>query len=162
MAFSKPIPKLDGFDKNRFWANVRIGEEGECWEWADRVNTRGYGRFWLNGKEYYAHRVAYFLTCGSIPSGKSVLHTCDNTSCAKPGHLYAGTQLDNMRDKNSKGRGNYARGARNGHSVLTEKDVLEIRKRCASGETRRDVAKDYGISGPHVSNLVNKKSWAHV
>lgn len=158
MTTVKAIPELSEFDRNRFWANVRFGEVDECWEWADRVNVRGYGRFWLDGKEYYAHRVAYFLEFGPIPNGKGVLHSCDNTSCENPHHLFSGTQKENMHDMISKGRASFPPGS----GVLTKEDVLKIRERCFYGEAQVSVAKDFGIRQPTVSDIILRKAWAHV
>lgn len=155
----KTIPELSEFDKNRFWANVRVGEVDECWEWGDRTNVRGYGRFWLNGKEYYAHRIAYFLTQGFIPGGKGVLHSCDNTSCENPNHLFSGTQKENMYDMIRKGRASFPPGYR---KAVTEEDVFKIRERCFLGEVQTKVARDYGVSQQYVSDIVNKKAWAYV
>ena len=56
-----------------------------------------------------------------------VMHTCDNKLCIEPTHLVLGTQLDNMRDKVNKNR--QAKGESVGTSILTEKDVLEIREK---------------------------------
>ena len=30
-----------------------------CWKWIGGTNPKGYGRFWLNGKTEYPHRVLY-------------------------------------------------------------------------------------------------------
>lgn len=85
------------------------GDEHECWEWqggCDRVRdlTRGYGRFWLNGRMESAHRVAYEEFIGPVPEGQFVLHDCDNPPCVNPVHLYAGTNSDNQADRVRRGR----------------------------------------------------------
>jgi hypothetical protein len=33
-----------------------------------------------------------------------VLHTCDEALCCNPNHLYLGTQLDNIKDRDTRGR----------------------------------------------------------
>lgn len=73
-----------------------------CWEWLGNKDRTGYGRFGRGGRA--AHRFAYRLWNGPIPDGLSVLHRCDNPGCVKPGHLWLGTQSDNLRDMASKGR----------------------------------------------------------
>ena len=44
--------------------------------------------------------------------GLNVLHVCDNALCCNPNHLYLGTQIDNIKDRDMKGR------QRNKSSVL--------------------------------------------
>jgi hypothetical protein len=56
------------------------------------------------GSVWKAHRVAWTLANGPIPAGMHVLHTCDNPPCCNPGHLWLGTQADNMADMARKGR----------------------------------------------------------
>ena len=67
-------------------------------------NTDGYGCMHRKGKTFSAHRFVWQQTKGPIPSGMSVLHTCDVRHCVNPNHLFLGTQSDNMADMHRKGR----------------------------------------------------------
>jgi len=51
-----------------------------------------------------AHVVAFLLSDGRLEHGQQVLHRCDVKLCVRPGHLFAGTQADNVRDMIAKGR----------------------------------------------------------
>lgn len=77
-----------------------------CWEWIGAIATHGYGYFGANGKSIRAHRASYQIYKGKIGDGLYVLHSCDNPSCVNPDHLWLGTQKDNIRDRNIKGRHN--------------------------------------------------------
>ena len=47
-----------------------------------------------------------------------------------------------------------------GTAVLTPQNAIEIRELYAKGgRTMLDIAITYGISVPHVSNIVNRKMW---
>jgi hypothetical protein len=53
----------------------------------------------------YAYKWSYQFHKGEeVPSGKVVMHKCDNKICVNPEHLELGTQLDNIADMVAKGR----------------------------------------------------------
>lgn len=64
----------------------------------------GYGMIDVAGKTYQAHRVAWQMEHGPIPSGAYVCHRCDTPACVNVAHLFLGTQRDNVRDAWRKGR----------------------------------------------------------
>lgn len=130
-----------------------------CWEWTGRRDRQGYGRLRMNGKECLAHRVAWELTRGPIPEGMKVCHSCDNPPCIRPDHLWLGTQRDNVLDMEHKGRAVHVRGQHQGSAKLTEKQVLRIRIRCANGEGRRKLAREYGVSHTNVELIVCGRAW---
>jgi hypothetical protein len=105
-----------------------------CWLWSGTRTPSGYGQLLVGGergKTQRAHRVAFETAYGPIPDGLLVLHTCDNRACVRNddvgwyevngillprrGHLFLGTQQDNMNDKVAKGR--QAIGDRNGKRI---------------------------------------------
>lgn len=141
----------------RFAALVSPDANG-CWNWVGPRDKDGYGIF----DRTRAHRFAWAYFNGPIPDGLFVLHQCDNPSCASPHHLKVGTQLDNMREKMSRGRHVTRRGEDAGNAKLSTVQVLEIRKRYANGESQRSLGKTYGTSQGRISLIVNRKSWTHV
>lgn len=156
--------------------NAKHQPNGDCWQWTDSVNIKGYGRFSYNGKAERAHRVSWLLHLGAIPAGMLVCHRCDNPGCVNPDHLFLGTPLNNMRDMDRKGRrvnaptrgaDHYAvqdphrvvRGERSGAAKLTAQDVLVIR---ASSEKQCDLAERFGVTQAAVSSIRCRRTWAHV
>ena len=166
----------------RFWRRVSkegpvlIAELGECWEWLGGL-CDGYGQFTVNGRNGRAHRFIYQETNGPIPEGLLVCHKCDNRKCVRPSHLFLGTVLDNTRDMQAKGRGNYAvgekhglkkhpersaKGERHGMSKLEVQDVLRLRSLHAQGWTPAQLSKLFGISWTQASRIALKERWRHV
>ena len=117
----------------------RVTERG-CWEWTGARHTFGYGLITVGNKSLSVHRVAYAELVGPIPQGHSVLHRCDNPPCFNPEHLFTGTQRDNMRDRNAKGRdNNFWRSCthcRNGHEFTAANTRRDFRgfRRCRACE----------------------------
>ncbi len=99
----------DGLRKSpaqRFWAKVNTGQPKECWLWTGSKTKTGVGNFYGDGihRTVAAHRFAFQIKHGPIPSGAFVCHTCDNPSCCNPSHLFLGDAADNAHDMISKGR----------------------------------------------------------
>jgi hypothetical protein len=94
-------------DLTRFWSRVdKSNGLDACWMWTAGLHNRGYGRIRWNGMPECAHRIVWMLINGAIPNELEVLHRCDNPPCCNPGHLFLGTQADNMHDRDAKGRQN--------------------------------------------------------
>ena len=93
----------------KFWARVDVCEGVGCWEWKGSRSKAGYGYFHLHTgrKRVLAHRFAYELEHGPLLERQHALHHCDNPPCVRvgDGHVFAGTHLDNMHDRDAKGRG---------------------------------------------------------
>jgi len=81
--------------ENRFWPKVK--KTKRCWIWTGTRFPNGYGCFKINKKSVGAHRVAYELQKGPIPSGLTIDHLCCNKLCVNPNHLEAVTLGENRR-----------------------------------------------------------------
>lgn len=81
--------------ETRFWSQVR--KTDGCWEWTGRLNTNGYGQTRVGDRRPHAHRVAYELVVGPIPTGLQLDHLCRNRACVRPDHLEPVTQTENVR-----------------------------------------------------------------
>lgn len=166
----KGLPLAD-----RFWSKVdKSGGPDACWPWLRRLTPKGYGQFQLDvRKSVRAHRLAWELDRRVAPPPHlAVCHDCDNPKCCNPNHLWLGTQLQNIEDRDAKGRtargdrvgdsDRRARGTANAKSKLTEGCVRQIRARSSDGATHAELAREYGVSENSIRKVVNRRSWSHV
>lgn len=146
-----------------------IGERTErapngCLLWT-RSLCKGYGQMWVEGKRYYAHRLAWFAHTGELlEPATQILHDCDNPPCCEPSHLFTGTPATNMADMRAKERHRHgvAAGSANTNAKLTEDDVREIRRRKATGEIAKSIARDFAVRPNTVHRICRREAWAHV
>lgn len=153
-------------EQQRFHSRINYtNNPDECWEWTGN-KKRKYGSLWIGrkknskGKNTLTHRIAWELANGDIPDGMKVLHKCDNPPCCNPKHLFIGTQLDNIKDRDEKGRQVAPKGEENGNCKLSDDQVAEIRRRYQYGSRINGtvaLAKEFGASQPQISNIVLNK-----
>jgi len=149
--------------EERVWEKVDIPHGGfGCWEWDASRTSQGYGRFSLDKKMVLVHRLIYEMVNGPIPDGLCVCHHCDNPPCVNPSHLFIGTNADNVRDRDEKGRTSSRKGSDNTQAKLTEGNVKDIRTRLTEGETTASVARMFGVSQRNIRKIGNHKVWTHV
>jgi hypothetical protein len=81
-------------DIERFWS--KVDKAGDCWQWKAFIHPEtGYGFFYYRQRTGGAHRFAFEVTNGTIPSGMQIDHICHNRSCVNPEHLRLATQKQN-------------------------------------------------------------------
>lgn len=77
--------------------NRRYNNKG-CWLWSGFIANNGYGRVKNNNEDIHIHTLSAKLY-NIFEEGLQTLHRCNIRRCFNPGHLYAGTQKDNVRDQ---------------------------------------------------------------
>lgn len=167
----KPLGTLFENMVKRFWKNVNVEGKipdnkklGRCWDWEGTTRNGGYGRLSNNRKPIAAHRVSWIIHNGD-PGNLCVLHKCDNPSCVNPNHLFLGTHGDNNADRTRKGRSARNLGESNGRAVLTEIEVISIRKRYKRGckvNGKAALIREFGVSSSCIERIINLESWTHV
>lgn len=149
--------------EEKFWSNIYIGNEDECWEWKSLSGTSRYVYTKFNGQDCGGHRLAYEIIYGGIPKGLYVCHTCDNPPCCNPNHLFLGTHQDNVDDRERKGRNRlpYSKGEDHGMHKLTVEDVKEIRRLYySSNHTYRSLAEIYNVSFGNIRKIIKGQTWS--
>lgn len=144
---------------SRFAAKWIAEPNSGCWIWTAAGNENGYGHIGFRRRVEKAHRAAWLLFHGPIPDGMDVLHRCDTPPCVNPDHLFLGSNVDNVRDKVSKGRQAGAPGGRNGRAKLTDELVATLRARVRAGETASSVGRSLGVSVSTACRIVRGELW---
>ena len=127
----------------------------------------GYARKQWRGKARIHHRLVYAQYHGldyegPEMAGLDVMHECDNPPCINIDHLRLDTRQANMDDKVAKSRLVPSPGSRNGAAVLWEGAVDLMRVKRRQGVSLKELAEEFAVSEPTVSNICTRKTWGHV
>jgi len=160
-----PVRFLESDYFLKFIKKIVVKEKNECWPWIgaitfDRANKpRPYVK--LNNISYYAARVMYFIIHKKDPKELLVCHSCDNEYCMNTHHLFLGTHQDNKNDSVFKERHAYGEKC---SRVFNEEDIFEIRKLYFNSIniTYREIANKYNVTVACISDIINRKRWAHI
>lgn len=132
----------------RFQYQYIVTEKG-CWEYSGQRREDGYGRIQIKRKNWGTHKLSWVLVNGEIPEGLCVLHDCDNPPCINPKHLFLGTQFENIKFRDSKGRNK---------GLLTKEQILKVKERNSLGLlTQADLAVEFGVSIQTIQRAIYKE-----
>jgi len=152
----------------RLWSWIDVRDPAECWPWLMKSQVDGYGVLALSKsrKTILAHRAVWEDVHGPIPHsddyhGTVVLHQCDNPKCCNPWHLRLGSQAENVKDMDVKGRRKSLNlhGESHGRSIMTEAGVREIRSGALTDE---QAAEKYGMDASSIKQIRLGRIWKHV
>lgn len=159
-------PKRQKDELVRFWERVDKKNVNDCWIWKAGKDIVGYGNFQLDDKSVVkAHRYSFLITNGYLDNNKFICHSCDNPSCVNPKHLWEGTAADNNADCRNKNRAvppPDQKGENHSQHILTEHQVLDIRKKFENGIKQAELMRMYGISRNAIHKICQRKTWKHI
>lgn len=204
---------------DRLWKKIdkngplpeRHPEYGPCWLWTGGQTSNGYGSNGMMDEgvkvSYLVHRKSWELVTDTVLTTDDVIgHTCDIRLCVRNdtegvyevrgvllprrGHLFLGTDADNMQDAKQKGRlfnlGAWvsehpeeareatlrwrreqpevvARGEAAGMSKLTEDEVRYILRALRDKtESGAGLARRFNVHPQNITFIRQRKTWKHV
>lgn len=172
--------RLMGEWGERFWAKIRVDPLTGCWVWV-AAQTRGYGRFRLNGKNRKVSRITFETWWGvTLPRWLHVCHDCpggDNPACCNPAHFFVSDMAGHAQDTKSKGQLRPPRGERSGSRTkpesrprgskhwcarINEWQAVGIMARWLQGTPISRIAIEFGLSDSQVGGIVNGREWKHL
>lgn len=132
--------------------------------------STGYGLFCKK----LVHRRAWFLAAGEWPpDDMDVLHTCDDPPCVRNdeqgtyqvedrllprwGHLFLGTNADNIADRVAKKRGQ--RGERSPLAKLTNQQAAALRSEYIYGHGFKALATKYGVAPMTAYHIISGRTY---
>lgn len=132
-----------------------------------RVDHHGYKRVTLHETKTAESVQVHTLVCraflGTRPPGMVCRHMDGNSLNNKASNLMYGTPKQNFDDSVRHGTSiSLLIGEKHPVSKLTDEQALEVERRARGGEKQIDIAKAFGISQRHVSDLKRRRTRHHL
>src|SRR5664280_3673510 len=134
--------------RSRFFLVVDQSGEG-CWPWLGPRHSSGRGRYlWRardggNDRYVLAHRVAYYLSTGELPS--YLRNLCGNLSCCRPCHWWT-KPTGRWKPKPKK-------ATRGRLRQLPASDIEHIRLLASLGSDEAEIGKQFGLTRRQVAQV---------
>ena len=144
---------------------INYTDKRHCLIWNYNRDEKGYA---VAGNRGRVHRIVCNEVYGNAPTDKPhALHDngrgygCGRDGCINPHHLYWGNEQDNANDRII--QGTQVRGETAGNHILTEKEVIKIRKLySAGGWTHQQLADIFGVVRQTIGDIINRRRWRHI
>lgn len=118
-------------------------------------------RLKINGekkyKDFCVHRLVLVAFVGPCPEKMECCHNNGDAGDNRLVNLRWDTHSNNCKDAVAHGTAH--RGEANGNSILTLKNVTEIRKFDYSKATHKEIAKIFNVSSSTIKDVVNGRTW---
>ena len=147
---SRKIKSVDNIDNN-----ISHCPTTGCWLWTGPCDRNGYGYICIGSKKIMVHRYLAGVSDSSI----CVCHKCDTPACVNPDHMFFGSQVDNMRDMNAKGRHFRPRGEIHPKSKISNSLAAKAREMFSSGFTRKQISDHIHLGYRSTCLLLQGKTW---
>lgn len=118
----------------------------------------------LDGKRNHK-RVHVLLAKAFIPNPRklrTISHINLNKLDNSLENLEWASDLQNIRHGFKNGAYKNVIGSRHYLAKLTEKDIPRIRSMPFVGKTHEEIAKEFGVSRRHITDIINRVCWKHV
>lgn len=132
---------------------------GDCLLWQKATTTAGYASIRVGNITKRVHRFVVELSLNrNLSSDEFVCHSCDTPNCVSINHLFIGTHLDNMKDRDLKGR--TVKGDGHYKAKLTLEQVQEIKQlKNNTKMTQKDLSIKFKVTKSTISWILNNRSW---
>lgn len=139
----------------RFLAKVDARGPDDCWPFTGSPGSEKAVLSSTDGcTSIIVPRMSWELFYGVALGSLRACHQCDTPRCCNPGHVFDGTQADNMRDMAAKGR------RRGGHRLPAaqslDRDSRMYARYQAGGVTMAEIAADYGLGVSAVCRILKR------
>lgn len=148
---------------NFLFSHTKILPGHDCLYYTLERKQGTYPQFQINSHYIRLNRLVLEYKLGrQIEDHKIACHTCDNTLCVNPNHIYEGTRSQNTKDSMQRNRYYRFKGEDHGMAYLTEEKVKEAFNLRLQGITVSNIAEQLNCTAAILRSIFNGYSWKHI